>query len=151
MAEGIPESRFNMWRAVVGVIHADHVVKPHEVNFILQSTRDIGLSDDQRAVLAEDIREGKAIETFYEKITSSKDKLDFFHLARAVSWSDGEFDDRERDLLIKLAGIAAKAQDEHLMQESNASFDDIYITGREAGDPSLIGMIKGLMGLKAAS
>lgn len=151
MSAGISESRFNMWRAVVGVIHADHVVKPHEVNFIVQSTQDIGLSEEQKDVLADDIRNAKEIEIFYQKITNSKDKMDFFHLARAVSWSDGEFDDRERDILIKIAGMAAKVQDERLLEKSNASFDDIYITGREAGDPSLIGMIKGLIGLKSVA
>lgn len=151
MSEGIPESRFNMWRAIVGVIHADHVVKPHEVNFVLQSTRDIGLSEAQHAILADDMRAAGDIELFYKKITNSKDKMDFFHLARAVAWSDGDFDDSERDLLIRIAGIAAKTQDGDLMERSRTSFNDLYVTGDNAANASLFGMIRGLMGLKSGT
>lgn len=104
-AGGVSESRFCMWRAVVAMMHADEVVKPHEVNFILEHIRDEPLSDEQRAVLQEDIKTPATIDVLAAGITHPVDRHDFFHLARAMAWADGELDRSERAVLMRFGEL----------------------------------------------
>ncbi len=144
---GMDESRFNMWRAVVAMIHADNVVQPHEVNFILENTRNLKLSESQRTTLVGDISHPADIAALFRGITNRRDKEDFFHLARAISWADGHLDDDEEDMLAQMRKISMEKQDEELLRSSIREFQMIYVEGKvEERDPGFIGFVKGLMG-----
>lgn len=147
----LSESRFNMWRAVTAMIHADGVVRPHEINFILENTRKLTLSAEQLETLTEDLRTAGSVVDFFGKITQPKDRHDFFHLARAIAWSDGDFDQREQDLLASIRELAVSPSDIAVVKESVDHFRDIYIEGNGASDPSLFSMIRGLIGRKEAA
>jgi uncharacterized membrane protein YebE (DUF533 family) len=148
---GLNESRFNMWRAVVVMAHADSVVKPHEINFIVENTRNLPMTEEQRSMLAEDIRKPGAMQSVFDKITSPRDKEDFFHLARAICWSDGDFDDSEQALLDHLKSLALAVEDHKAMKSSLIHFKDVFIDGKEkVEDQSLLMFVKGLINTKAA-
>lgn len=118
----ISDSRFNMWRAVVAMIHADNVVQPHEINFIVENTKNLPLSIAQTAQLTEDVRTPYDIGKAYEGISNPRDKEDFFHFARAIAWSDGDFDVREQDFINR---IPAAGNDRELMEHAVKIFDDM--------------------------
>lgn len=149
MSSGLNPSRFAMWRAVVAIMHADFVVKPHEINFILESIRDLPLSDDQRAQLKEEIYTPGNIDELFHEITAPADKEDFFHLARALAWADGDFDENEENLLNRLGDLHFDIADKSVMTRSRKDFD-LYMKD-EAGalnghDQSVLEMIGKLLG-----
>ena len=147
----ISDSRFNMWRAVTAMVHADSVVRPHEVNFIVENIRKLPLSDEQIEILSDDLQTPRDIEVSFREITAPRDREDFFHLARAIAWSDGDFDDREQALLDRIRSLPMAAPDAAMMEDIIKNFHGIYIEGgtpRE--DQSLFSMIRGLLGAKAA-
>ncbi|PZO89114.1 MAG: hypothetical protein DI626_00170 [Micavibrio aeruginosavorus] len=147
--QAVGESRFNMWRAVVSMIHVDGVVTPHEVNCIIEFTRDIPFSDEQRRIIDADISSPQMVKDLFAAISSPRDREYFFHLARAVSWSDGDLDEKEEALLRELGVIG---QEGDVLLVANRSFDEIYIEGRQANQDDLnIGkLIRRLMGKKTA-
>lgn len=141
----LSESRFNMWRAVIAMVHADHVVKPHEVNFILSRMRELALSEEQRRAIAEDIRAPKEVRPFFDRIVTPRDKEDFFHLARAVCWSDGEFNQPEREQLLQLAGLGAHSPEAAYLSGPARSFDTVYVGEDEAdAAPSFMDFVRRL-------
>lgn len=149
--QGLSESRFYMWRAVVAMAHADDVVKPHEVNFILENTQNVIMTEEQRSVLTEDLRRPVPMQRVFDRITNPRDKEDFFHLARALSWSDGDFDETEQALLRQLRGLSLSEEDEETMNSSRGHFHEMFIEGRgKPADTTFFGVVKELMGRKAA-
>lgn len=149
MSEGLNPSRFSMWRAVVSMMHADFVVKPHEINFILESLRDLPLSPDQHKQLMEEIYTPAVIDEAFHAITSPIDKEDFFHLARALAWADGDFDETEQQLIERLADLHFDIADKSILTRSRKDFD-LYMADNESAlashDPATLGMIKKLLG-----
>jgi uncharacterized membrane protein YebE (DUF533 family) len=147
----LSESRFNMWRAVVAMVHADEIVQPHEINFILENTKTLPLSKEQFEILTEDLRTPADIESHFRKITLPRDKEDFFHLARAIAWSDGEFDETEKAMLHRIRALPMAPQDTAIMEKAIGNFRDIYIEGETPrGDQSIGSFIRGLIRAKAA-
>ncbi len=143
---GLTESRFNMWRAVIVMAHADAVVKPHEINFILENTKNLSMTEAQRAALVSDIRNPASMQTVFDKITSPRDKEDFFHLARAICWSDGTMDEAEKSLYEHMQNLTLRAEDQTVMRHTLERFRSVYVEGSEkASDPGFFDMIKVLM------
>ncbi len=142
-------SRFNLWRAVVAMIHADGVIKPHEVNFIVEQTRDLPLSINQRGLLMEDINTPKDMKALFREITHPQDRKDFFRLARAIAWADGHYDEREEKLLTSL-GLA------HMDEGGDAAIleempEDVFI-GYDSTAPkglALANLVRSIIGRPA--
>ncbi len=150
--QGLSESRFNMWRAVVAMAHADAVVKPHEIHFILENTQNVPMTEGQRSMLAEDLRTPASMQDLFDKISNPRDKEDFFHLARAICWSDGDFDETEQAMLRQLHGLSLSRNDQETMNAARDNFKGLFIEGKGApADQSLLGMVRGLMGRNAAA
>ncbi|HEU4837967.1 MAG TPA: hypothetical protein VFS88_00980 [Micavibrio sp.] len=148
---GLNESRFNMWRAVATMAHADSIVRPHEVHFILENTKDLPLTEAQRERLAFDLRSPSSMQTVFGKITSPRDKEDFFHFARALCWSDGDFDESEQSLLNHLHGLSLTGDEKRVMKYAMAHFNEIYIEGNgQVRDPGFMAMIRTMIGKNAA-
>ncbi len=140
----ISESRFNMWRAVTAMIHVDDVVRPHEINFILENMKSLTLSAEQLEILTEDLRTPGNIEEHFSHITALRDKEDFFHLARAIAWSDGEFDDRERQMLARIHSLPMAPREQTLTEQATRNVSDFYIEGADSGEKTLLNVIRGL-------
>ncbi len=127
MSEHVTESRFNMWRAVVAMVHADGVVTPHELTFINNHIRDINLSEGQRGVLGEDLQTPQDAYGMFAKIKEQQDKRDFFALARALSWCDGDFDNQEKLIIKHLEKSHMDEETQSLLEESREIAGEIEL------------------------
>lgn len=111
----ITESRFAMWRAVFALAHADGVIVDEEIAFMDNILATYPFTEEQAAILREDMRvQGDAGE-FFAQITDRQDKADFFEYARLIIWCDGNFDAQERSILDTLKGAHLQALDEGAM------------------------------------
>jgi len=106
--QDLSKSRFNMWRAVIAVIHADQVVRPHEINFVLENLDKVEMSPMQREMLVDDLSSPFDLMTAFAGITREKDREDFFHLAAAAAWSDGDMNAQESKVLKTLKALQQK-------------------------------------------
>jgi uncharacterized membrane protein YebE (DUF533 family) len=99
MAEALSESRFNMWRAVFALAHADHQICEDERTFLKQYLDVVEFSADQKGVLLEDLIDPQAPFEMFENITVPEDRGAFFQFARALIWANG--DEHEQEVKIK--------------------------------------------------
>lgn len=91
-----------MWRTLFAVAHADEVVTKEEVEFMAQILEDIDFTDEQTAILKDDIVNAKDIEQMFKGITQQDDRIKFFEFARDLVWIDGDFGQAEQSVMIKL-------------------------------------------------
>jgi len=126
-ALGISESRLSMWRAVVCIIHADGVVTPHEMAFIQSAIKDVGLSDTQMKIIGEDLQTPQDAYEMFSQVTSPKDKNDYFALARAVSWCDGDLDKQERLIIKNLEKMHMNEEEMAMLNQSRQQVHEIEL------------------------
>lgn len=101
----LTDSKFNMWRAVFAIAHADHEVTSDEKEMMLNTLEKLILSNEQRAVLKEDIYiPGNPIDLF-EKITELDDRIEFFKYSKQMMWADDQYSSKEQNVMIKLKTI----------------------------------------------
>ena len=105
----LPPSYLNMWRAVVALVHADHVVRDEEEEFIREQVADIPFTPEERRLLEEDLITAGEIDDILPKITDQEDLKELLRLAMMLFWHDGEFSPEEQALLDK---IKAHVQDQ---------------------------------------
>ena len=129
MTKELNNSRFHMWRAVVAMAHADGVVTPHELSFINEYLKDIDLSDQQRKIIGQDLREFQDITVVFAQITEHQDQVDFFALARALSWSDGDFDVQEKKIIKHLESQMLENWD--AIEQSRTLCQEVELCGNQ--------------------
>jgi hypothetical protein len=94
----VSDSRFNMWRAVVAVAHADSHVDPAEQDFVNKYLATVPFTDAQKATLNEDLQTPQDVDAMFDKIAEKVDQSDFFEFARGLLWSDGDYEQQEERL-----------------------------------------------------
>ena len=127
MSEGVNESRFYMWRAVVAMVHADGVVTPHELAFVNDYMRDIHLSSEQLEIVGRDLHTPQNVYDMFAKIKTKEDRKDFFALARALSWCDGDYDGQEKIIIEQLEKIHLSEENVSLLAESRDIFNEVEL------------------------
>ena len=127
MPKTLNESRFYMWRAVVAMIHADDVVTPHELSFIQDTMKGLELSAGQHDIIRQDIETPQLIHEMFGKIADIDDRKEFFALARALSWCDGDFDAQEEKILEYLEQSHNMAEYHNIMDESRDIVNEIEL------------------------
>ena len=141
----ISDSRFYMWRAVFAMAYADDVLVYKEKQMLREILTKRPFTHEQREILKGDLASPKNIEDMFDKITVEKDRIDFFGLARALAWCDGDYDDQERAILDKLqkqAGLSAvvtgleKSKNKKTAQKLHDVFD-------KAGFGGLVDVVEG--------
>lgn len=151
--QGLSKSRFAMWRAVVAVMHADAIVKPHEINFVLQNIEGLPLSEGQRAALMADIQNPASVEEMFFRIINDEDKEDFFHLARALAWADGDFDATEEEVLNRLTYLHVDGENLSIAHKTRDDFT-LYMKNQTGAlslhDESVLTMIRQLAERRSA-
>ena len=105
MTEGVSESRFNMWRTVIALVHADHVVTEEERALAEGYLENVPFSEDQKSVLQQDLETAQDIDALFLSITEPDDQSEFFALARVMVWCDGDFDQQEEAIFDRLKDI----------------------------------------------
>lgn len=129
MSEGISASRLYMWRAVVAMAHADGIVTPHEINFLLEQMKDISLSPGQLQTLSGDLSLPQDIHAMFAQITDAGDKRDFFKFARILSWSDGDYAAQEQHIIDVLEQDMHSGDNRRMLDESRNAVKEIVLSG----------------------
>lgn len=104
---GVTESRFYMWRTILAIAHADHIVTVEEINFLSNLFRMDKLSSGQQEMLMRDIEHPQNAEKMFRCITSPADRSDFFEYAQEIAYCDNNFHPLERKLINHLQSISA--------------------------------------------
>ncbi len=148
MNDGMPASRFYMWRAVVAMAHADGIVTPHEINFLQAQMRDLSLSVGQLQTLAGDLGMPQNVQAMFRQITRPEDRRDFFTFARVLSWSDGNYDVQEQHILDLLAQGMQDNDNRQMLAESRDAVREITLDAdqwdRDVKEKGLLGMLRRL-------
>lgn len=100
---GVTDSELNMWRAIFACAHADNVVTQEERRFLRKAINTEPFSDEQRAILEQDIEVKQEIGAMFKLIADQKDRSKFFYFARMLFWCDGDFAEQEQKILTALA------------------------------------------------
>ncbi len=131
MASELPESRFYMWRAIVAMAHADGVVTPHEISFIHEYAQDVPFNKEEVSTLANDLHTPQDAYEMYAKITELQDKKDFFALARALSWCDGDYAAQEKQIITCLEQLHMDDEHQEMLQESREMTEHLKLNGEQ--------------------
>lgn len=125
--QNLNKSRFNMWRAVVAMVHADGVVTPHELSFIQDHIAHLNLSEGQLRTIGEDLKNAQDVYERFRLISDLEDQRDFFALARALSWCDGDFANQERMIIKHLEKALHDKESRHMLEESRDLVNEIEL------------------------
>lgn len=119
----VSDSKFNMWRAVFALAHADHVVTEEERRFMYKVLATENFSGAQKNILEEDMEIARDIPDMFMSITDPKDRSRFFYFARMLFWCDGDFAAQEQKILTELqraqCGMADLSADTGLRLEND--------------------------------
>ena len=129
MSEGISQSRFNMWRSVLALIHADGVIHPKELEFMNHYLLEIGFSEDQAQTLISDLSDPQDPTETYSDISDMEDRGQFFMFARMLIWCDGNLDEQEEKIFNHLMKKHMSDIDkDNLRQDLVSSREDARLT-----------------------
>ncbi len=107
----ISESKYNMWRTIVALSHADGVFHKKEQEYLLSILDNVDLSDEQKSVLIEDSKVPKDPVAFFDNITEPSDRSQLFYIGRILLWVDDEFTKDEEEAFNKLRELALNKVD----------------------------------------
>lgn len=99
---GLSKSRFNMWRAVVAMAHADGLVVDDERHMIENYLSAVPFSDAQKKQIHDDLDKPADPAALFAAISNPEDRGMFFQFARALVWSDGDDSAQEEAILQRL-------------------------------------------------
>ncbi|MEM9469791.1 MAG: hypothetical protein AAF988_06470 [Pseudomonadota bacterium] len=146
-------SQFAMWRAVLAMVHADGIVTPHEVSFVNDQIKDLDFSEDQLAQLSEDFKTPQDVKVMFAEIKNQNHKKQFFMLARALSWCDGDLDDQEAHIIEVLEKQMLAEEDRALLNQTREEIQEIELcdgqwvvkNGAHNQNQSMLGFLKQLV------
>ncbi|MAZ76579.1 MAG: hypothetical protein CMH31_04670 [Micavibrio sp.] len=124
-------SRFAMWRAVIAMVHADDIVTPHEVSFVNNQVKDLEFSDNQLKQMSDDFKTPQDVYAMFAQIETKQDKRDFFMLARALSWCDGNLAEQEAHIIAVLESQELANEDRTLLEESREAMKEVELSGEQ--------------------
>lgn len=145
----VNDSRFYMWRGVVAMAHADGVVTPHELSFINNYVKEISFSQEQLDIIGYDIANPQSTYDMFSHIDEVQDRKDFFVLARALSWCDGDYAAQEKSIIEHLEQGEGFSQHTELLRESRETMNEIALSQdqwetKEGQARGIFGFISGL-------
>ena len=132
------ESKFNMWRACIGVIWIDGIVGSEEEKWILDKISNLKFTDEQKQTLLSDLENNINFEEVLSKITDKKDRAFLAHQIRVISHLDNDFSSEEKELLenwnrLVLNGVDLKELEGviSILERESYSEDEIYKVGNK--------------------
>jgi len=102
MVSQITESKFNWWRALVALVHVDHVVVDEEREFFLKRFDKINFTEEQKKTLRADLDIPQDVNKFFSSLTDKEHRASFIYFARLLFWCDGIFEKQEEKILALL-------------------------------------------------
>ena len=122
---GVTDSQFNMWRAVFALAHADDEVSNEEQAFMYKVLAEEDFSSAQRLRLENDMEYPQNTAEMFKLISNAEDRNRFFYLARLMCWSDGNFDEQEQKIMVRLKQIHHSEIDfDHLVSNNALELAD---------------------------
>jgi hypothetical protein len=103
--QSVNDSKFNMWRACVAVVHLDQVVTPEERKWVEEKLRILPLTNDQRLILIRDLEIGNNFQECFNKITDKVDKAFLLNTLRVIAHLDHSFSQVEKDAFKKIESL----------------------------------------------
>lgn len=102
----LSNSLFHMWRAIVAIAHTDGVLHADERKYFDKIfsglERAHGMTQEQKAILVDDLAYKKDIAGLIPHITDRADRGQLIYFAGLLARSDGNFDATEESILAKL-------------------------------------------------
>lgn len=122
---GLNDSEFNMWRTIFAMAHADNEVTKDELAFMYDALEKEDFSREQRAILEKDIEVAQDPAELFMKIGKQEDRSRFFYYARMMCWSDGNFDEQEQEIILRLKSLHVRNVDfEKMLQDVSMEIDE---------------------------
>lgn len=109
--EPMSESKFNMWRSCVAVVHLDKIVTNEEKKWVEDKSKNLPLSQEQRNILRNDLETGLHFEEAFKKISEKKDLAFLLNTMRVIGFLDKDFSAVEKEKFKKLEDIILKGID----------------------------------------
>ena len=100
--EPVDNSQFMMWRCITAMAHADGVVTVEEKEYLTKIYDRMGLNDEQRTTLLDDLENAHDVGEFLPQINDPKYRSQIVYFARILAFKDGEIDPNEEKLIEKL-------------------------------------------------
>lgn len=107
----INSSKFSMWRACISVVHLDGRLTTDEDQWVKQKIESLPLSQEQKAILQQDLSNGIDFDSVIADISEPKDKAFLLHLLRVIAHLDGDFSSDEKQAYAKLEKIVLSRLD----------------------------------------
>lgn len=106
MTNSDQDNRFNMWRAIVAVAHADHDVSSEEQSYLEKIITTMHsrsfIKDEQKAQLDQDLKQSPDVTEALNAIEDPKYRGQVLYFARMLAHKDGVVCDNEDALLKRL-------------------------------------------------
>jgi len=102
MTTSMTESRFNMWRAVIAMAHADGVVTGDERDLVEKYIGKLPLSEGQKVTLRADLQQEQDVNAMLAAVSEPSDQADFFQFAQMIVNVDGDRAQQEQAIVEKL-------------------------------------------------
>lgn len=97
--EGVSESNFFMWRAIVALAHQHNLIDAPERIKLESYFENIHFSEPQKNVMLSDLDDKQSLEQMVAGITRPEDQAHFFQFARIVHWNEGDFIMQEQKIM----------------------------------------------------
>jgi len=103
-----------MWRALVCLVHADHLVRDEERDFILNEIKQMPFLPEEKRLLEEELQTPNDIDVILPTVTHKDDRAELLRLAMMLFWRDGEFSPEEQSMLKRLERHVARLDQQEL-------------------------------------
>lgn len=119
--------KFNLWRAIFSLVHLDSKVSSEEDNWLKEKLNNLKLTDEQKEILTQDIKDKKSVDNFVDLITHKPDRAFLLHQVRVISNLDKDYSKEEKEYFKKLeADILSNLDLEPLVQKLNIAEKEFY-------------------------
>lgn len=127
------ESKFNMWRACIGVIWVDGVVAPSEQEWMDKKIDTLKFTDEQKQVLKADLKNNVEMISVLSNITDKRDRAFLCHQIRVIGNLDKDYSTEEKALFEKwhdavISGLDLEAIEQTIEKMELDSYheDEVY-------------------------
>mgnify|MGYP006272464095 CR=1 FL=1 len=100
--EPVGHSQFAMWRCIISMAHADGEFSKEEEDHLRLVFSKMGLSDEQRETLEEDMESPEDIDKLLPQINEPKFRSQVVYFARILAAKDGNICPNEQEMLDKI-------------------------------------------------
>lgn len=115
-------SQFYMFRCVIAMAHADHIVTKEEHDYVMGFIKRLPFTAEQKSILLSDLEEKQDAAGLLSHINDPKYRGQLVYFARLLAYKDGNLHPKEEELLkyfqaaisdtIDIDGIRASVHDE---------------------------------------